>query len=41
MIRTDKGRELISAMHAAGAIAVRSALDDDPGAIALLRKLWV
>ena len=39
MIRTDKGRELISAMHAAGAIEVRSAFDDDPGAIALLRKL--
>ena len=39
MVRTDRGRELISAMHAAGAIEVRSAFDDDPGAVALLRKL--
>jgi coenzyme F420 hydrogenase subunit beta len=39
MVRTDKGRELISAMHAAGAIEVRSAFDDDPDAVALLRKL--
>ncbi len=39
MVRTDKGRELISAMHAAGAIEVRSAVEDDPDAIALLRKL--
>ncbi len=39
IIRTDKGRELISAMLAAGAIEVRSAFDDDPDAIALLRKL--
>ena len=39
MVRTDKGRELISAMHAARAIDVRSAFDDDPDAIALLRKL--
>ena len=39
MVRTDRGRELISSMHTAGAIEVRSAFDDDPGAIALLRKL--
>jgi coenzyme F420 hydrogenase subunit beta len=39
MVRTDKGRELISAMHAAGAIEVRPAFDDDPDAVALLRKL--
>jgi coenzyme F420 hydrogenase subunit beta len=39
MIRTDKGRELISAMQEAGAIEVRSAIDDDPDAVALLRKL--
>jgi coenzyme F420 hydrogenase subunit beta len=39
MVRTDQGRELISAMHAAGAIEVRSAIDDDPAAVALLRKL--
>jgi coenzyme F420 hydrogenase subunit beta len=39
MVRTDKGRELISAMHAAGVIEVRSAFEDDPDAIALLRKL--
>jgi len=39
MVRTDKGRELISAMQAAGAIEVRSALDEDPDAVALLRKL--
>ena len=39
LVRTDKGRELISAMQAAGAIEVRSAVDDDPDAVALLRKL--
>jgi coenzyme F420 hydrogenase subunit beta len=39
MIRTDKGRELISDMQAAGAVEVRSAFDDDPDAVALLRKL--
>jgi len=39
LVRTDKGRELISAMHEAGAIEVRSAVDDDPEAVALLRKL--
>ncbi len=39
MVRTEKGRELISAMLAAGAIEVRSAVDDDPDAVALLRKL--
>jgi coenzyme F420 hydrogenase subunit beta len=39
LVRTDKGRELISAMHAAGAIEVRSAFQDDPDAVALLRKL--
>jgi len=39
MVRTDKGRELISAMQEAGAIEVRSAVDDDPDAVALLRKL--
>ena len=38
-MRTDKGRELISAMQEAGAIEVRSAVDDDPDAMALLRKL--
>jgi coenzyme F420 hydrogenase subunit beta len=39
MVRTDKGREVISAMQAAGALEVRSAFDDDPEAVALLRKL--
>ena len=39
LVRTDKGRELISAMHEAGVIEVRSAVDDDPDAMALLRKL--
>jgi coenzyme F420 hydrogenase subunit beta len=39
MVRTDKGRELIWAMRAAGAIEVRPALEDDPDAVALLRRL--
>ncbi len=39
LVRTDKGRELISAMRAAGVIEVRSAFQDDPDAVALLRKL--
>ncbi|MGA2527544.1 MAG: Coenzyme F420 hydrogenase/dehydrogenase, beta subunit C-terminal domain [Acidimicrobiales bacterium] len=39
MVRTDKGRELISAMQAAGAIETRRAFDEDPDAVALLRKL--
>jgi coenzyme F420 hydrogenase subunit beta len=39
LVRTEKGRELISAMQAAGAIEVRSAVEDDPEAMALLRRL--
>jgi len=39
IVRTDKGRDLIAAMQADGAIEVRSAFDEDPDAIALLRKL--
>jgi coenzyme F420 hydrogenase subunit beta len=39
LIRTDKGRELIEAMQAAGAIEVRSAVNEDPDAVALLHKL--
>ncbi|MHB8220841.1 MAG: Coenzyme F420 hydrogenase/dehydrogenase, beta subunit C-terminal domain [Acidimicrobiales bacterium] len=38
IIRTDRGRELFEAMVAGGAVEVRPA-DDDPGAVALLRKL--
>jgi coenzyme F420 hydrogenase subunit beta len=39
MVRTDRGRDLISDMLDAGAIEIRSAVDDDPDAVALLRKL--
>jgi coenzyme F420 hydrogenase subunit beta len=38
LVRTDAGREIIDGMIADGAIETRPA-DDDPGAIALLRKL--
>jgi coenzyme F420 hydrogenase subunit beta len=38
LVRTDRGRELFSAMQEAGAIEVRPGADD-PGAIALLRRL--
>jgi coenzyme F420 hydrogenase subunit beta len=38
IVRTDQGRELMDAMLADGAIEVRPG-DDDPGALALLRKL--
>ncbi len=38
IVRTDRGREVMEAMIAAGAVETRSA-DDDPGAVALLRKL--
>jgi coenzyme F420 hydrogenase subunit beta len=38
IIRTDKGRELLDGMIAAGAVETRPG-DDDPGAIALLHKL--
>ena len=38
IVRTERGRELFHAMVAADAVEVRPA-DDDPGAIALLRKL--
>jgi coenzyme F420 hydrogenase subunit beta len=38
MVRTDTGREVIGGMVADGVIEVRPG-DDDPGAIALLRKL--
>ncbi|HZT64375.1 MAG TPA: Coenzyme F420 hydrogenase/dehydrogenase, beta subunit C-terminal domain [Acidimicrobiales bacterium] len=38
IVRTDRGRELMDSMLAAGAIEVRPG-DDDPGAVALLRKL--
>ena len=38
MVRTEKGRELMEAMHAAGAIETRP-IDDDPDSIKLLRRL--
>ena len=38
IIRTERGRDLFSQMVEAGAVEVRPA-DDDPGAVALLRKL--
>jgi coenzyme F420 hydrogenase subunit beta len=38
LVRTDKGREVMDGMLADGLIEVRPG-DDDPGAIALLRKL--
>ena len=38
IVRTDKGRDLMSAMHESGVIETRSA-DDDPGAVALLHRL--
>jgi len=38
IIRTERGRELFHAMVAADAVEVRPS-DDDPGAIALMRKL--
>jgi coenzyme F420 hydrogenase subunit beta len=38
IVRTDKGREVIDGMLADGAIETRPG-DDDPGAIALMRKL--
>ena len=40
IVRTDAGRDIIEGMTADGAIEVRPG-DDDPGAIALLRKLAV
>lgn len=39
MVRTEKGRQLIDAMRAEGAIEVRNAFEDDPDGMALLRKL--
>ena len=38
VVRTDRGRDLLAAMQRDGAVEVRPG-DDDPGAIALLRKL--
>ncbi|HLI55131.1 MAG TPA: Coenzyme F420 hydrogenase/dehydrogenase, beta subunit C-terminal domain [Acidimicrobiales bacterium] len=38
LVRTDLGREVVSGMAADGVIETRPA-DDDPGAVALLRKL--
>ena len=38
VVRTDRGRDLLEAMRRDGAVEVRPG-DDDPGAIALLRKL--
>ena len=38
LVRTDSGRELVAGMLADGVIVTRPG-DDDPGAIALLRKL--
>jgi len=38
IVRTDKGRELLDAMIAGGAVETRPG-DDDPGAIALLHRL--
>ncbi len=40
IVRTDAGRELVGAMVADGAIETRPA-DDDPGAVALMRKLSI
>lgn len=39
-MRTDAGRDIIASMIADGAIESRPA-DEDPGAIALLRKLSI
>jgi coenzyme F420 hydrogenase subunit beta len=38
LVRTDRGREVMDGLAAAGAIETRPA-DDDPGAVALLHKL--
>ena len=38
MIRTERGRELFDAMVEGGAVTVRP-IDEDPGAVALLRRL--
>jgi coenzyme F420 hydrogenase subunit beta len=38
MIRTERGRELFDAMVEGGAVITRS-IDEDPGAVALLRRL--
>jgi coenzyme F420 hydrogenase subunit beta len=38
IVRTERGRELLAAMIEAGAVETRPA-DDDPGAVALLRRL--
>ncbi len=38
LVRTDRGREVMDGLVAAGAVEVRPA-DDDPGAVELLRKL--
>ena len=38
VVRTDRGRDLLAGMLADGAIEIRPG-DDDPGAIALMRKL--
>ncbi len=38
LVRSDRGRELFSAMQEAGAVEVRPG-QDDPGAVALLRRL--
>jgi coenzyme F420 hydrogenase subunit beta len=38
VIRTDRGRELFDAMVAGGAVETRP-IDEDPGAVALMRKL--
>jgi coenzyme F420 hydrogenase subunit beta len=38
VVRTEQGRELLDAMIAAGAVEVRPG-DDDPGALALMRRL--
>ncbi len=40
VVRTEAGREIIDAMLADGAIEVRPG-DDDPGAVALMRKLAI
>lgn len=38
LVRTERGREIFDAMVADGAVEVRP-IDDDPGAVSLLRKL--
>ncbi|MGH9045094.1 MAG: Coenzyme F420 hydrogenase/dehydrogenase, beta subunit C-terminal domain, partial [Acidimicrobiales bacterium] len=38
IVRTERGREIFDAMVSDGAVELRS-VDEDPGAVALLKKL--